>query len=139
MGKPSFDLPTPAQLKRARKGKAWNRGYSSSVCTSEASLLTYGAPCLYPVSVYHLAPGWPRAPHKRSRPDRDRVIFLSLMLYFMSLLIHILFHCMVLLLKVSYLTPQAIYILPSLPPNSVCACCKLSVYCVHEPSDGTFN
>ena len=23
---PSFDLPTPAQLKRARKGKAWNRG-----------------------------------------------------------------------------------------------------------------
>ena len=23
-----FDLPTPAQLKRARKGKAWNRGYS---------------------------------------------------------------------------------------------------------------
>ena len=24
---PSFDLPTTAQLKRARKGKAWNRGY----------------------------------------------------------------------------------------------------------------
>ena len=22
----SFDLPAPAQLKRARKGKAWNRG-----------------------------------------------------------------------------------------------------------------
>ena len=26
VGKSSFDLPTPAQLKHARKGKAWNRG-----------------------------------------------------------------------------------------------------------------
>ena len=31
-GGKSFDLPTPAQLKRARRGKAWNRGYS--ICTT---------------------------------------------------------------------------------------------------------
>ena len=31
LASPSFDFPTPAQLKRARKGKAWNRGYVITV------------------------------------------------------------------------------------------------------------
>ena len=40
---PGLDLPTPAQLKRARKGKAWNRGYL--YCTKNCVALAKQNPC----------------------------------------------------------------------------------------------